>query len=48
MKVKDVMNKEVKTISPDTPLRMVNQIMQKNEVEGIITYTDLVRLIIPS
>jgi CBS domain-containing protein len=60
MKVKDVMTKEVKTISPDTPLRMVNQLLQKynlsyliivdekNEIEGIITYTDLFRLLLPS
>jgi CBS domain-containing protein len=60
MKVKDVMNKEVKTILPDTPLFKVNQTFQKynlsylfvvnekKEVEGIITYTDLFKLILPS
>ncbi len=59
MKVKDVMTKEVITISPAAPLRVVNQIMQKynqsyiivvnekDEVEGIITYSDLFRLILP-
>ena len=60
MKVKEVMNKEVKTILPNTPLLMVNQTFQKynlsylfvvnekNEVEGIITYSDLFRLVLPS
>ena len=60
MKVKEVMNKEVKTILPNTPLRMINQLMQKyslshllivnekKEVEGIITYSDLFRLVLPS
>ena len=60
MKVKDVMNKEVKTILCDTPLHIVNQTFQKynlsylfvvnekKEVEGIITYTDLFRLVLPS
>ena len=60
MKVKEVMNKEVKTILRDTPLRIVNQTFQKynlsylfvvnekKEVEGIITYTDLFRLVLPS
>lgn len=31
MKVKDVMTKEVKTIPSNTPLRMVNQVMQKKQ-----------------
>ena len=60
MKVKEVMNKEVKTILPNTPLQMVNQTFQKynlsylfvvnekKEVEGIITYSDLFRLVLPS
>lgn len=60
MKVREVMNKEVKTILPNTPLNIVNQLMQKynlnylivvnekKEVEGIITYSDLFRLVLPS
>jgi len=60
MKVKDVMNKEVKIILPSTPLQIVNQTFQKynlsylfvvnekKEVEGIITYSDLFRLVLPS
>ncbi|MGQ9846415.1 MAG: CBS domain-containing protein [Bacteroidales bacterium] len=60
MKVKEIMNKEVKTISSDTPLYKVNQTFQKynlgylfivnekKEVEGVITCTDLFRLLLPS
>lgn len=60
MKVKEIMNKEVHTIFPDTTMKMVNRTMQKynlgylfivnekKEVEGVITYTDLFRLVLPS
>ena len=59
MKVKQLMTRPVETISPETPLRKVNQLMQRyrlndlvvvnenNEVEGIITFSDLYRLILP-
>ena len=60
MKVKDLMTKPAHTILEDTPLRMVNQLMQRYhlndliivnenyEVKGIITYSDLYRLILPT
>jgi len=53
MKVEELMTKPVETITPDTPLRKVNQLMQRyrltdlvvtnknNEVVGIITFSDL-------
>lgn len=59
MKVKELMTKPFETISSNTPLRKVNQLMQRyrlndlivvnenNEIEGIITYSDLYRLILP-
>lgn len=60
MKVKELMTKPAHTITEDTPLRMVNQLMQRYhlndlvvvnenyEVKGIITYSDLYRLILPT
>lgn len=60
MKVTELMNKEVHTILPDTTMRIVNRTMQKyslsylfvvnekKEVVGVITYTDLFRLVLPS
>lgn len=60
MKVSEIMNTEVHTILPDTKMRMVNRIMQKynlgylfivnerKEIQGVITYTDLFRLVLPS
>ena len=60
MKVKQLMTRPVETISPETPLRRVNQLMQryrlndlvvvdeKDEVKGIITFSDLYRLILPA
>jgi acetoin utilization protein AcuB len=60
MKVSEIMNKEVHTIPPDTTMKMVNRTMQKYslsylfivnekmEIEGVITYTDLFRLVLPS
>lgn len=60
MKVSEIMNPEVHTILPDTSMKIVNRTMQKyglgylfivnekKEVEGVITYTDLFRLVLPS
>jgi len=60
LKVKELMTKPAHTITEDTPLRMVNQLMQRYhlndlvvvnenyEVKGIITYSDLYRLILPT
>jgi len=60
MKVSEIMNKEVHTIFSNTTMRVVNRTMQKyslgylfvvnekKEVEGVITYTDLFRLVLPS
>ncbi len=60
MKVKQLMTKPAHTILENEPLRKVNQLMQRyhlnnlivinenNEVKGIITYSDLYRLILPT
>jgi acetoin utilization protein AcuB len=60
MKVSEIMNTEVHTILPDTKMKMVNRIMQKynlsylfvvnekKEIQGVITYADLFRLVLPS
>lgn len=60
MKVKEIMDKEVHTILPDTTMKIVNRTMQKynlsylfvvnekKEAQGVITYTDLFRLILPT
>ncbi|MFA3781622.1 cyclic nucleotide-binding/CBS domain-containing protein [Melioribacteraceae bacterium 4301-Me] len=60
MKVSEIMNTEVHTILPDTPMKIVNRTMQKynlgylfivnekKEIQGVITYTDLFRLVLPS
>jgi CBS domain-containing protein len=60
MKVSEIMNKEVHTIFSNTTMRVVNRTMQKynlgylfvvnekKEIQGVITYTDLFRLVLPS
>jgi len=60
MKVSEIMNTQVHTILPDTKMKIVNRTMQKynlsylfvvnekKELLGVITYSDLFRLVLPS
>jgi len=60
MKVRDFMTTQVFTVTPDTALRVVNQIFQRygtnsilvedgqQKILGIVTYSDLIRKIFPS
>lgn len=60
MKVSEIMNTKVHTIFSNTTLGIVNRTIQKynlsylfvvnekKEIEGVITYTDLFRLVLPS
>ena len=60
MQVQDIMTPAVLTVTPDTPLKKVNQLLHRyhlndlvvvdenNAVVGIITYSDLFRQILPS
>lgn len=60
MKVSDLMNNCPVTVTPDTPLRKINLLMHRyhlnsvlvtsddGKLEGIITYSDLFRQLLPS
>ncbi len=60
MKVKDIMTKQVFSVTENTALRKVNELFQryringvtvvneKDEVIGIVTFSDLIRQIFPS
>ncbi len=59
MKVADVMRTNVLTVSPETPLRKINELLhrfglsyivitEKRSVKGIVAYADLFRQILPS
>ncbi len=59
MKVAELMNQLVLTVTPDTHLRQVNQLLHRynqnslvvldgNKLAGIVTFTDLFRKLLPS